>query len=390
VAITRPDPRRFHAMTTIETAPITLRSSSDLIASVPYLLGFHPSKSVVVVAMADGRVLFAARSDLAGAVPAADITRRLISVLLRDDADTVAIVGYGTGPQVLPLIDSLRNALAFTGIHVLDVLRVEGGRYWSLMCVNPACCPPEGKLYEPATSTIGAAAVYAGHLALPDREAVARSIAPVQGEARAAMAAATIRADARMARLVERARAEPDTVTPLSVAGAAGSAVRANARVTRAIRAAGEEAVDCATDRYRAGRTLADDEVAWLSVLLVHLPVRDRAWEQTTDDDWQLDLWADVTRRVQPPLVAAPASLLAFAAWRVGNGALANLAVERALAAEPDYALARLLDEILVQCLPPSIMVEARVPPHQRNGSAGHRAARGRPTGDLGDLERAS
>ena len=60
-----------------------------------------------------------------------------------------------------------------------------GGQF--RVCTNPDCCPPEGKPFEQTTTCVGAAAVYAGRVALPDREAVAASIAPVSGPARAAM-----------------------------------------------------------------------------------------------------------------------------------------------------------------------------------------------------------
>jgi len=347
-------------MTAIEPSPITLHSSAELIASVPFLLGFHPTDSIVVIAMLEGRVEFVARGDLPGQGSLPAIAHRMVSVLMRDDIDTVVLVGYGTTRLVTPALDAVRAALTVTDIHALDVLRVEDGRYWSLVCSDPRCCPPEGKPYDPSSSAIGAAAVYAGRVALADRGAVAESIAPVDGSAREAMTLATIRADGRLTALIERARAEAGADS--APAGGAGSAVRANARVARVLRAAGDEAVDAAVDRYRAGARLTDDEVAWLSVLLVHLPVRDHAWEHTTDDEWQVDLWSDVVRRVDVDLVVAPASLLGFAAWRAGQGALASLAVDRALAVDPDYAMAQLLDEVLEQCIPPSVMIEADDP----------------------------
>jgi hypothetical protein len=130
--------------------------------------------------------------------------------------------------------------------------------------------------------------------------------------------------------------------------------------------------------------------VAWLSVLLVHLPVRDHAWEHSTDDDWQVDLWSDVVRRVDPPLAAAPASLLAYTAWRSGHGALATIAVERALAVDPDYALAQMIDEILDQCLPPSIVSEAEERPHRASPRRDRRAARRRWIGPHTGLDQAS
>ncbi|MDG4822113.1 DUF4192 domain-containing protein [Asanoa sp. WMMD1127] len=380
-------------MTAPEAPPITLRSCADLIASVPYLLGFHPSESIVVIAIVDDRVHFVARGDLPGATPPEQIARRLVALLIRDAVDAIAIIGYGSSTAVTPLAEALCVALRSADITVLDVLRVDGGRYWSYICADHGCCPPEGKPFDLTTTCVGAAAVYAGRVALPDRTAVAAVVAPVEGAVRAAMTEATARADARLTALVEGARAAPDTGSPRlhSMAlGNAGAAVRANARVAKALRAAGDEAVDGAVDRYRAGRRLTDDEVAWLSVLLVHLPVRDHAWEHTTDDDWQVELWSDVVRRVDPALVAAPASLLAYAAWRAGLGALATIAVERALAVDPDYALARMVDEVLEQCLPPSIMVDAAHQPHRASVRRERRGPRRRWIGPHTGLGQAS
>ncbi|MEV4621769.1 DUF4192 domain-containing protein [Asanoa sp. NPDC049573] len=380
-------------MTATEAPPITLRSCADLIASVPYLLGFHPADSIVVIAIVGERVRFVARGDLPGAVAADHVAQKLVSLLQLHHADTVAIVGYGPSEAVTPVAEALCTALRSADIQTLDVLRVDAGRYWSYVCSNPTCCPPEGKPYDPATTCVDAAAVFAGCVALPDREAVAASIAPVDGAARVAMTEATARADTRLTALVEGARSAADSGSPrlrTMTLGAAGAAVRANARVAKALRAAGDEAVDDAVDRYRAGRRLSDDEVAWLSVLLVHLPVRDHAWEHTTDDDWQIDLWSDVVRRVDPPLAAAPASLLGYAAWRSGRGALAVIAIERALAVDPDYALARMIDEVLDQCLPPSIMVEAEAQPHRASPRRDRRTSRRRWIGPHTGLDQAS
>jgi Domain of unknown function (DUF4192) len=70
-------------------------------------------------------------------------------------------------------------------------------------------------------------------------------------------------------------------------------------------------------------------------------------------------LWTDVTRRAQPGYVAAPASLLAFVAWQSGDGALANVALDRALADEPGYSMAQLLRQVITAGTPPSL---ARLP----------------------------
>ena len=64
-------------------------------------------------------------------------------------------------------------------------------------------------------------------------------------------------------------------------------------------------------------------------------------------------------RRADGPWLPAPASLLAFTAWQSGDGTLANIALDRALAADPDYSMARLLRDILAAGVPPS---QARLP----------------------------
>jgi hypothetical protein len=46
--------------------------------------------------------------------------------------------------------------------------------------------------------------------------------------------------------------------------------------------------------------------------------------------------------------------LLAFVAWQAGDGALASIAIERALDADPGYSMALLIADALHAGLPPS------------------------------------
>ena len=66
-----------------------------------------------------------------------------------------------------------------------------------------------------------------------------------------------------------------------------------------------------------------------------------------------------MVRRAQPGYVAAPAALLAFVAWQSGDGALANVALDRALADDPWYSMALLLRQVITAGAPPSL---ARLP----------------------------
>ena len=73
-------------------------------------------------------------------------------------------------------------------------------------------------------------------------------------------------------------------------------------------------------------------------------------------------LWAELTRRAPSPLDAVPATLLAVGCWARGDGAMANVALDRAQQSEPSGSLARLMRSALDQALPPAdlrAMIEA-------------------------------
>ncbi|MFI7574403.1 DUF4192 domain-containing protein [Micromonospora sp. NPDC049497] len=322
-------------MTSTDAPRLAVRSPADLVAAVPYLLGFHPTDSLVVVAMRGRRVTFAARLDLPAPADPVTPARHLAVVVARQAAETATVLGYGPATRVTPGVDAIRAALADEGIPVLDALRVTDGRYWSYLCAEPECCPPDGTPYDVSASAVTAAAVFAGQVALPDRAALVAQVAPVQGADRAALTRAAERAERRLTDLLDRAS-------------------RTDLTSGRSVRVAGTAAVRLALRGQRRGRRLTDDEVAWLALLLTDVTVRDFAWERTDGRDEDIALWADVLRRAEPEFVAAPGALLAFAAWQAGQGALAAVALERTLALHPDHSLARLLDDLLRHGVPPA------------------------------------
>jgi hypothetical protein len=330
---------------------LSVRSTVDLLAVVPCLLGFHPVDSLVVVAMRAGQMVFAARGDLPG--PRASGTVRagfadqLARVVVRQDVQTASVIGYGPPDLVADSLPAVCDALSRRGVEIFDALRVTAGRYWSFFCADPRCCPPDGTAFDVATSSLTAEAVFAGQVVLPDRTALTRQVAPARGLTRESMRQAAERAVDRLAALVV---AEPVVAEPASVHPAGtGPAV---------VLRAGKAAVREALARGETGDPLTDDEIAWLTLLLSHRRVCDFAWDRTTPDEWQIALWTEVLRRAEPELAPAPASLLAFAAWRSGHGALASVALERALGADPAYPMALLLDAMLRRGVPPSAFGE--------------------------------
>jgi hypothetical protein len=339
---------------------ITVRSPAELLAVTPYVLGFHPADSVVVIGM-DGRsVAFGARYDLPP--PQRDDSEEIAAIVAAQPIQMVTVIGYGPPIRVTPVVLRLAHALTGLGVRVDDVLRVTDGRWWSYVCDNPRCCPPEGKPCHPPDNAIAAQAVFRGQVALPDRQALVGQVAAVTGAARAAMVAATARARARMTDL-------------------AGNDLR-DRRAGRLVRRAGRVAVQEAEQLHRAERPLTDDQVAWLGVLLVNGVVYDYALDRSDRQEWRIRLWTEVVRRVDPAYVAAPASLLGFAAWRAGQGALARVAVDRALKEAPGHRMAGMLDHLLCSGIGPQAV--AALSPPLGSGSATRVRPAGRTAGRAG------
>ena len=328
-------------------ARIRVSSVAGFLAIVPHLLGFHPSQSMVVVGLnaRRGRIVLGFRYDLPDPPDAARsqaIAQHATRVLQARRIKTAIAAGYGPGTLVTPVAESLRATLLSAGITLRDLLRVQDGRYWSYACQDPGCCPPDGVPFDgPAHPAAGALAA-AGLTACPDRAALAGSLAPLTGPAAESVSQATERALRRAGEFIAAPAGEADG--------------------QRRLVEAGREAVRAAIGIYRRGGQITDhDQLAWLAITLADLRVRDDAWARMEPRFRAAHrrLWTDVVRHAREPYVPAPASLLAFTAWQSGEGALANIAIERALAADPGYSMAHLIGQAVDAGLPPSA---ARLP----------------------------
>jgi hypothetical protein len=330
-----------------EPARIRATTPEALLAVVPHLLGFVPQTSLVVIGTGPprDRIKVTLRYDLPdppGAGVATDIAAHAAGVVGSQCLTSITAVGYGPAPLVDPVASALRHEARQAGLELKDILRVEDGRYWSYLCGNEACCPAAGTPFGAAADS---ALAQAGPRVLPDRAAVAAQVAPLGGITAESMRQATRRAERHVSQLLAKVR----------------KSARLGA-VRQMVAAEGLNAVGGMIATYRGGgRFTKDYQVAWLTVALRDLRVRDDAWARMDPRhaDAHRRLWIDVTRRAQPGYVAAPAALLAFVAWQSGNGALANVALDRALADDPAYSMALLLRQVISAGAPPSM---ARLP----------------------------
>ena len=314
-----------------QTPTYTARSATDLLAMVPYLLGFHPENSLVVMTFGAAEGSFHARVDLP-TEPAhqEQVATEVLNAVVRNRVPRVALVCYSrdavaSQQQCAVLLEGLREA----AVEVVDVLRADGERFFHLPELGSAGTP-----YDLASHPFTAERVYRGDVVLGSREQLADSLA----------ATPDAETCAAMGEHIDR------VLSSLRDSARAGSALlRTEARwVQRRIRL-----------HLRDHKPLGAADAGRLLALACVVSVRDVAWSEmsrATARD-HVALWRDLVRRCPEEGRAAAASLLAFAAWLAGDGALAWCAVDRALEADPDYSMAHRVGEALAGAVPPTVWI---------------------------------
>lgn len=338
------------------SGPTIMRAGSieDLLGSVPALLGFHPRRSLVAIAMHGKRLGFSLRLDLPRPDQAEDAAEQVVAPLLAQRPSGVLLIAYvdpepagarSTGRLAADgLVAAMRRRLSDDGVSVREAIRCDGSRYWSYLCEVASCCPPEGTPYEIESSPMLANAVFNGVEVLADREELVRRFRAVSGRRRREMRAVT---DRVLDELLAQAGIDAsDPRAALAQQGAGRDALlRAGADFVRS-RLAGLDGRDS---------DVSDEDAARLSVVSMLIPVRDLAWSYIEPDNARahLAVWTGVAQRVVPPFEAPALCMAAFAAWLGGDGSQARCALDRARAAEPEYSLGRLLEQALDGYLSP-------------------------------------
>ena len=304
------------------------RDGTDLVALVPVVLGFHPQDSVVLLTFGPPGGSFHARVDLP-LQPAEqeEVAAMLLSAVVANRVRRAAVLIYtddveAAREQGRVLLERLLGA----DVAVIDVIRVDDGEWHSV----PEDGSP-GTAYSLETHPFTAQHVFAGHRVHRDRAELAGSLVGTDD----ADATAVALAASRFADLVGRARAGIDAY--LCTEGR---------WVQRRVR-----------QHQRDGRDPGAGEAGRLLVLASLVPTRDVAWAEISRESapGHVELWRGLVRRAPRDLLPGAASLLAFAAWQAGDGALAWCALDRCLEVDPDYSMAHCVADILTAAVPPGV-----------------------------------
>lgn len=316
-------------MNPLPSPPATMvaRTPADLVAVVPTVLGFHPQDSVVLLTFGPAGRPFHARVDL----PLVSSEQAQVADLLARAARTngvgqAAVLLYSDDAGAADAqADVLVDRLLEHDVEVIAVLRVDDDHWHQV--------PDEGTpgtSYDLEAHRFTAQSVFEGRVVHRDRAELEDTLVGTDEEDAVEVAlAATRHADVMLA----LGRQGLDTETSW---------------LRWRVRAALADPV--AVDARDAGRLL---------VLASVVPTRDVAWAEITRAEARshADLWRGLVRRAPRDLVPGAASLLAFAAWQAGDGALAWCALDRALGVDPDYSMAHGLAQLLTAAVPPDTWV---------------------------------
>lgn len=294
--------------------PLVARTPEDVLAAVNVVLGFEPRDSVVMLTFGGGES-FHARVDL----PPDDrdeelehMLGQLLDPALQHGVRSVVFVLY-SGNEMAARRVGRRLTRRFERhlIRVVEVIRAHERRWYS---PGRPGVPAWGVPYDVSNHAFTVQSVIDGHVIHGSREELA----------------ALLHGPGAGVEAVERARRR---AVPLAPDRMATEVLAALSR-----------------------RRFDDTTLAGVLLGLLDVNGRDAAWadlDRGTARD-HVELWTDAVQRSPEDLVAAPAAVLALAAWLAGHGALAWCAVDRSQEVEPDNSLARLVSDLLVAAVPPS------------------------------------
>ncbi|WP_229053690.1 DUF4192 domain-containing protein [Aeromicrobium sp. Leaf350] len=303
----------------------TAHSVGDVLAAVPILFGFVPEESFIAVATSGPRNRFGFRlridlPELDDVDVAADLA---LHHLRRQGAEGAMLIALSSDHERAEAMVRAAYERLEPDIEPIVVVWADGHRYWQPL----PRFPRHGVRYQASRHDLAIVqAVAAGQEILADRGELVRRFAPCDGDV----------AD----RMVEAYAVHLDRVLRL---------FGQNPTDASLVSAATAE-IDPVLDRaLRDQQRLSDEEVALVSLWCTSVMVRDELWARIDLDnaeDW-LRVLTDLSGRVLGPPVPSVLCLAGFAAYMVGDGAQAVIALERALEADPAHRMSGLLMQLV-------------------------------------------
>jgi hypothetical protein len=347
---------------------IHLSGPSDVLAVLPYQLGFYPRESLVAVSLRGTRVGLVQRIDLPPPEHVGDAVGAMMAPLRKDRPRSVLLIGFEEHEgQCRAMLDEMAAACVADGVEVTDRFVVRGERWFSPDC-HRRCCPTGG-LPLPAPGEVPAVAEFVGRgiCPLPDRRALAERLEPswpLMGSELSALADDWLAlrreaTDPGVDELDEYRATELDIWAQVLWAEDNPESVQAPLpSKDLAILAVSLTDVDLrdALIAWLCPGTLARELIDPMLLRQMRGTLGQQPWldGQIRDKDQVVVALQRIQQRLceicaaLPDQWAVPAlTVLATFTWWRGDGALTRVAIDRALGIDPCYRLAKLLERMV-------------------------------------------
>jgi len=151
--------------------------------AIPMLLGYHPEESLVVSCLRGAAVDLTMRFDLAALPSPDEFADELAERIGAAKADlTIVAVFTDARPThgLLPRTGLIEDLYGDERLRIVEAVLVSRRRWWSYLCADPVCCPPNGRPLDDSSevaTSLSAAFALNGSGVLADREALVNAIA---------------------------------------------------------------------------------------------------------------------------------------------------------------------------------------------------------------------
>ena len=324
-----------------QTPVVKITSPADLLDVLPAMVGFYPTESLCAIVVNDTdtaagtvrRVALTIRADMPTTSPDAIRAAAYLEGAVKAHGTGALVVAYTADQhQARAVLTSLVTAVM---AGVLDSVILAAPQGWTIIDLAQ---PSYVGWVNPYPQHIGAAAAQAaaaGLYAYGTRDDIVESIEAPDPASAAEFSAAT------------EALATPTEPTP-----------EQQAAMVR-------DATAYLAEYVAAPFTITTPDAAWLVSLVQPIEVRDAALVMVTRETaaQHVEAWRQVVALTPDTPAALPAlAVLGMAAWIAGQGALANVAAERAsrVPGGETYSLLRILRHTLARAISPKIWDQMR------------------------------
>lgn len=321
-----------------------VKTPADLVSAVPFLIGYHPVNSLVVISVKDDALNMAMRVDLPEANTPAKAFDTLASHLKRDEAEMALIVAYSDDREANErVLNEMLNACTRAEIKVKEAMEIRAGKYRSVICQDETCCPADGNEMPDFKSARVTAEQVADGKVLPF-ESSEGLVASLDSN---------------------------ELATNKEFGDLVNSIINAEnpenkGQFSNEFQRKGAEALNEMKLLFSLEAEISNELKAQVIAGVQDIQVRDYALGLFEDSEmgknFYLTLFKSAPKEFSHPL----ASLASAYVYECGEGALAQRLLDKAIENDPEYSLSKLLRRVFSSGWPPTGFAQLRAELHPR------------------------